>query len=50
MYEMPRGLSHYCIWHSTENRLHQKQNEEVKRNQGRVSQVDDKCQKEEGRL
>ena len=44
----PQGLSHDCIWHSTENRLHEKEDEEVNRNGGGMCQVDDKCQKWEG--
>ena len=46
----PQGLSHDCIWHSTENRLHQKEDEEVNRNGGGLCQVDDKCQKWEGKI
>ena len=44
----PQGLSHDCIWHSTENRLHEKEDEEVNRNGGGMCQVHDKCQKWEG--
>ena len=38
----PQGLSYDCIWHVSENRFHQKEEEEVKRNGGGLCQVDDK--------
>lgn len=41
----PQGFSRDCTWHSSENRLYQKEDEEVKRNTAGLSQLHDKCQK-----
>ena len=46
----PQGFSRDCIWHSSENRFQQKEDEEVKRDTGGLSQVHYKCQKWGGKI